>query len=142
MDTRLRDAVSPFLGNFFLLFLQSHPRETLKIKVASQFFTSLAGQLSNDANGKEKQRLLWLLVPRDRLHRCCAGQLACRARAANITGQGNRAHSCRHGQGHTGLAEHVMRKSSAVWFHLWLQRRKGGTGHRTLSSPGRVSNSC
>lgn len=67
MDTRLRDAVSPFLGNFFpLVFAVPPVKLPLKIKVASQFFTSLAGQLSNDANGKEKQRLLWLLVPRDR----------------------------------------------------------------------------
>lgn len=37
MDAILRDSVSPFLGNFFLLLLQSSPLETLNIKLLPNF---------------------------------------------------------------------------------------------------------
>lgn len=67
------DTVSAFLGNIFLLFLQSHPLETLKINLLLKFFTLLVCQLSWDANATEKQLLFWLPIPPDNPYGFCIG---------------------------------------------------------------------
>lgn len=82
MDARLRDTVSLFLGNFFLLFLQSRPPETLKIKLPPNFSHPLSARFPRVLM-KQKQLLIWLLIPPDSLHGCCAGHLRGRALSKN-----------------------------------------------------------
>lgn len=57
--------MSAFLGNLFLLFLQLHPLEILKINLLPKILTLLVYQLSWDASATEKQLLFWLLIPPD-----------------------------------------------------------------------------
>lgn len=128
MDARLRDTVSPFLGNFFLLFLQSHPLETLKRKLLPNFshpsWPAFPGHSGNRAVTA-------------RLARGSTGQCAralCTAprgsaRSGNTPGSTTVLAAAMldplHGQGQNSITEHMMsRAAEPVWFHLWLQWRK------------------
>lgn len=96
LDAKLRDTMSPFLGNFFLLFLQSHPLKTLKIKLLPKYSHLQPASFPRYWGNRETTAPLasnstwqsaWVL--------CRAP--GCRAVSAKITGQWNCTPSYRSG---------------------------------------------
>lgn len=123
MDGRLRDTVSPLLGNFFLLFLQSHPLENLKIKLLPNFSHPSAASFPRTLTGWRKNRSSGFSPHRT------AGTVSVQA-TSGAEHPWQKSQACGtaltaairdlpRGQEHKHIAEHMKSQAGKpVWLHL------------------------